>query len=49
MDLFYIYAAYDIVSFRIANCNRLQSLFNSLSCVNAICGKLINDIGYIII
>lgn len=49
MDLFYIYAAYNILSFRIADCNRLQSLFNSLSCVNAICGKLMNDIGYIII
>lgn len=49
MGLFYIYAAYDIVSFRIADCNRLQSLFNSLSCVNAICGKLMNDTGYIII
>lgn len=49
MDIFYIYAAYDILSFRIADCNRLQSLFNSLSCVNAICDKLINDIGYILI
>lgn len=23
--------------------------FNSLSCVNAICGKLMDDIGYIVI
>lgn len=49
MGLFYIYAAYDIVSFRIVDCNRLQPLFNSLSYVNAICGKLMNDTGYIII
>lgn len=49
MDLFYIYAAYDILSFKIVDCNHLQSLFNSLSCVNAICGKLMDDTGYIII
>lgn len=33
----------------IADCNRLQSLFNSLSYVNAICGKLMDDIGCIVI
>lgn len=49
MNLFYIYAAYGILSFRIADYNRLQSLFNSLSCVNAICGKLMNDTGCIVI
>lgn len=49
MNLFYIYAAYDIVSFMIADCNHLQSLFNSLSYVNAICGKLMDYTGYIII
>lgn len=49
MELFYIYAAYDILLFMIADYNHLQSLFNSLSCVNAICGKLMDDTGYIVI
>ena len=49
MNLFYIYAAYNIVSFMIADCNRLQLLFNSLSYVNAICGKLMDDTGCIVI
>lgn len=44
-----MYAAYDILPLRIADCNRLQSFFNSLSCVNAICGKLMDNIGYIVI
>lgn len=49
MNLFYIYAAYDILPFMIVDYNHMQPLFNSLSCVNAICGKLMDDTGCIVI
>lgn len=33
----------------IVDYNHLQPLFNSLSCVNVICGKLMDDTGCIVI